>query len=238
MRAISLFPSQIPCMRVERLFEGIFLFPTTIKGETMTAAVHHLESLSLLPETAEDLALARRVAGGDESALKTLYECHADPLFAFICHALDGARPEAEEIWQDTLEAGIRTLPSYRGQSRLFSWLCSIARHKLADHWRRQNRSRQRLYVMPPEDLARLLDEGPLPDEILGRQATRQRVVEALSQLPLDYRTALVARYADGRSVEETAQLLEKTYKATESVLSRAREAFRQALAAKSEIEL
>lgn len=204
----------------------------------MTAAVHNLEPLSLPPETAEDLALAKRVVGGDQSALKALYDRQADPLFAFICHALDGARPEAEEIWQDTLEAGIRTLSSYQGQSRLFSWLCSIARHKLADHWRRQNRARQHLCLMAPEDLVRMLDEGPLPYEILGRQATRQRVVEVLSQLPMDYRTALVARYADGHSVEETAQLLEKTYKATESLLSRAREAFRQALAAKSEIEL
>lgn len=204
----------------------------------MTAVAQELEMLRPEPETAADLALAQRVVGGDQSALKTLYERHADPLFAFIYHSVDGARQEAEEIWQDTLEAGIRTLPSYQGQSRLFTWLCSIARHKLADHWRRVNRSRQRLTVLPPEDLARLVDEGPLPDEILRRQATRLRVVEALSQLPPDYRMALVARYADGQSVEEIAQRLEKSYKAAESVLSRAREAFRAALAGQSEIEL
>jgi RNA polymerase sigma-70 factor (ECF subfamily) len=204
----------------------------------MIAVVRKPETLGLGLEAAQDLALAQRVIGGDESALKTLYERHADPLFAFIYHAVDGARQEAEEIWQDTLEAGIRTLPTYQGHSRLFSWLCSIARHKLADHWRRQNRLRQHLSLMAPEDVARLLDEGPLPDEILCRQATRLRVVEVLGLLPPDYRAALVARYADGQSVEEIAQLLEKSYKATESVLSRAREAFREALGGKSEVEL
>jgi RNA polymerase sigma-70 factor (ECF subfamily) len=204
----------------------------------MTAVVQKLETPGLAQQTAEDLALARRVVGGDESALKTLYECHADPLFGFICHSLDGARQEAEDVWQDTLETGIRTLAAYQGQGRLFSWLCGIARHRLADHWRRQNRSRQHLCLMPPEDLARLMDEGPLPDEVLGRQATRLRVVEVLSQLLPDYRTALVARYADGHSVEEIARLLQKSYKATESVLARAKEAFRTVLAGKPEMGL
>jgi DNA-directed RNA polymerase specialized sigma24 family protein len=54
----------------------------------------------------------------------------------------------------------------------------------------------------------------------------------------LDYRTALVARYADGQSVDNVAQLLGKSYKATESVLSRAREAFRLALAGQLEVVL
>ncbi|HWH71999.1 MAG TPA: RNA polymerase sigma factor, partial [Candidatus Sulfotelmatobacter sp.] len=193
----------------------------------MTAVVQTLETLRMAPDAAEELALMERVTGGDESALQTLYDRYADPLFAYLYHAVDGARPEAEEIWQDTLEAAIRTLPSYRGQSRFFSWLCSIARHKLADHWRRQSRLRQHLDLMAPEDLVRLLDDGPLPDEIVGQRATCLRVVEVLGQLAPDYRTALVARYADGRSVEEIARLLDRSYKATESVLSRAKEAFR-----------
>jgi RNA polymerase sigma-70 factor (ECF subfamily) len=204
----------------------------------MTAVVQNLEMLRMAPETAEDLALAQRVVSGDESALKALYESYADPLFAFVFHSLDGARPEAEEVWQDTLDAAIRTLPAYQGQSRFFSWLCGIARHKLADHWRRSSRSRQHLCLMPPENLTRLMDEGPLPDELVGRRATCLRVVEVLGLLPLDYRTALVARYADGHSVEEIARLLDRSYKATESVLSRAKEAFRAALAGQSEMEL
>ena len=188
------------------------------------------------PEAAEELALAQRVGNGDESALRTLYERHADPLYAYVCHSLDGARSEAEEVWQDTLETAIRTLPAYRGQSRFFSWMCGIARHKLADYWRRHNR--QHLFLMPPEELNELLDAGPLPDELVGRRATCLRVVEVLGLLPSDYRTALVARYADGHSVEEIAKLLDRSYKATESVLSRAKEAFRAALAGKSEVEL
>ena len=189
-------------------------------------------------DKAEDLALAARVIGGDENALRALYERHADPLFAFVFHSLDGARQEAEEVWQDALAAAIRDLRSYRGQSRFFSWLCSIARHKIADHCRKQNRVRLNLSIFSPEDLTRFMDDGPLPDEVVNRQEVRVRVVEILGQLPPEYRAALVARYVDGHSVEEVAQLLDKNYKAAESVLSRAREAFRAALTSQAKENL
>ena len=60
----------------------------------MIAVVQNLETPQMDPETTADLALAERVVGGDESALAVLYERHADPLFAFVCHHLDGARPD------------------------------------------------------------------------------------------------------------------------------------------------
>jgi RNA polymerase sigma-70 factor (ECF subfamily) len=205
----------------------------------MTAVIQNWETQRMTSETADELALARCVTSGDEDALNALYERYADPLFAFIYHRLEGARPEeTEEVWQDTLSAALRSLPTYRGQSRFFTWLCSIARHKIADHCRRQSRTTLNLSLVPPEDLINLMDNGPLPDEIVRQQATCLRVVEVLGQLPLDYRTALVARYADGQSVDNVAQLLGKSYKATESVLSRAREAFRLALAGQPEVVL
>jgi hypothetical protein len=60
--------------------------------------------------------------------------------------------------------------------------------------------------------------------------AQRACVAEALRTLPPDYRLALVSRYVDECSVAEVARLLGKNYKATESVLSRARAAFREAV--------
>jgi DNA-directed RNA polymerase specialized sigma24 family protein len=62
------------------------------------------------------------------------------------------------------------------------------------------------------------------------RRATRVRVVQALAFLTDDYRRALIARYADERSVDEVARMLGRTYKAAESLLARARDAFREAL--------
>lgn len=180
-------------------------------------------------DSSDDLSLLRRVAAGDPAALQTLYTRYGEPLFAFICHHLDGSRPDAEEVWQDTLLAAIRSLPEYRGRSRLFTWLCGIARHKIADHLRRRGRPVAAFSELPSQQLAALMDAGPLPEEILAQKDTRIRVIEALAALPEDYRAALVARYADQRSVDEVAELLGKGYKAAESLLSRARAAFRAA---------
>ncbi len=204
----------------------------------MNAVLQDPETLRMDPEPTDELVLAHRAAAGDDTALEEIYEQHADGLFAYIFHALDGARDEAEEVWQDTLTAAVRSLNTYRGDSRLFSWLCSIARHKLADHTRRRCRAASRVSLLPPEDLNNLIDRSPLPDEIVSQRATCLRVVEVLGQLPPEYQKALLARYADGHSVEHVAQVLDKSYKAAESTLSRAKQAFRTLMESQAQEDL
>ncbi|MGH7968758.1 MAG: RNA polymerase sigma factor [Limisphaerales bacterium] len=204
----------------------------------MSAVVQDRESIAMDPEPKDELALLGQVADGDEQALAVLYERYADPLFGYIYHALGGAREETEEVWQDTLSSAFRAAGSFRGQSRLFSWLCSIARHKITDHRRRNGLREQNLSLMAPEDMVRLADGSPLPDEVVNQREVCLRVAEVLGHLPSGYRVALVARYAEGRSVEEIAQLLDKSYKATESTLTRAREAFRLAISSQWEAEI
>jgi RNA polymerase sigma-70 factor (ECF subfamily) len=178
----------------------------------------------------DDLDLAARVAQGDAGAFDDFYARHADLVFAFIYHLMNGARADAEEIWQDTFVAALRALPGYRGQSQLSSWLCGIARRKVIDFHRRRGGTRELVSSEPPEELLDLMDSGPLPDEVLQQGATCARVVEALARLPLDYRRALIARYVDGQPVDEVARRLGRSYKATESLLSRGRAALRDLL--------
>ena len=116
-------------------------------------------------------------------------------------------------------------------------WLCAIARHKAADHCRRRGRTAAPLSALPPAELAALVDAGPLPEEVLAQRAVRAQVVAVLGALPAEYRAALVTRYADGHSVDEVARLLGRSYKATESLLARARAAFRAALSRAEEDE-
>ncbi len=181
----------------------------------------------------DDLALARQVAGGDQAALATLYAQYTDSLFAFIYHRLDAPRADVEEIWQETWLAAIRSIQSYGGRSRLFTWLCGLARHKIADFCRGRGRQRKAISDAPFEFAEAALDGGPLPEEVLARRDVRSRVVQTLMELPDDYRRALSARYADECSVDEIARLLGKPYKAAESLLSRARMAFRDAFCGK-----
>ena len=114
----------------------------------------------------------------------------------------------------------------------MFFWLCGIARHKIADHFPR------RAHVMGAgnpaisgDRLSALVDQAPLPEDLVERIDTRTVVVKALALLPREYRAALMARYVNGQSVGEIADELGKSYKAAESLLSRARAKMREALA-------
>jgi RNA polymerase sigma-70 factor (ECF subfamily) len=184
------------------------------------------------PEHTDDLALARRIATGDEAACTLFYERYAGLLFAFVFHHLGDSPADAEDVWQEALVAGVRSAHAYKGQARLFTWLCSIARHKIADHHRRQGRRPEEIFADLPEvQLSALMAAGPLPDEVVAQRRTRVAVIEALGRLNDDYRTALIACYLDGDGVDRVARRLGRSYKATESLLSRAREALRRALA-------
>lgn len=177
------------------------------------------------------MTIARRASAGDASALARLYSRYADPLFAFIYHHTPDSRQDTEDIWQDTWLAVLRSLRSYQGKSQFFTWLCAIARHKIADYYRRQQHNPVQLHSNSKEEqLSLIIEYGSLHDEILSQPITRTCVVEALATLSEGYRRALIARYADEESIAEVARRLGKNYKATESLLSRARAAFREAL--------
>jgi RNA polymerase sigma-70 factor (ECF subfamily) len=88
----------------------------------------------------DDLALARAVASGDATSLRSFFDIYAGLLFAFRRHRMDGTRADVEDAWQETLAAAVRSIGSYRGESSLFTWMCGIARRKAADAARRAAR--------------------------------------------------------------------------------------------------
>jgi len=102
---------------------------------------------------------------------------------------------------------------------RTIAWLIGIARHKLADHWRWQARQ-QRLLESVAGSAAPDTDAWDVALDVL-------RAHEILTGLAPQHRAALTLRYLDGLSVAETAAVLERTVHATETLLVRARRAFR-----------
>ena len=71
------------------------------------------------------------------------------------------------------------------------------------------------------------LEAKPLGADVLVREETREMVNVAMSQLPPSYRDALEAKYVHGASVRDIAEKQRTTEKAVESLLTRARQAFR-----------
>jgi len=163
------------------------------------------------------------VAFSSEAAFRAWYD-HALPrVFGFVLGHVERDRELAEEITQQTFTDAIRDYRRFDGRSDSVTWLCSIARHKLADHWRRLERDeRRRLHFISATD--------PDRDEAAWRSVDeRDRVMGALGAMPAMQRAALLLRYIDDLPVKEIARTLGKSEKAVESLLSRGRDAFRAA---------
>ena len=130
----------------------------------------------------------------------------------------------AEDLTAESFLAAVHAVRKPGAPDPSIPWLIGVARHKLADHWRRHEREQRGL---------RLLDGGGSPgtDDPWDSVIDRIRAREVLDQLGPHHQAALTLRYLDGLPVPEVAQHLDRTLHATEALLVRARAAFRQAYA-------
>lgn len=150
-----------------------------------------------------------------DSSLDDVFEAHADRVYGFALKRC-GRPALAEDVTALAFEAASRRFSVGQGHEVTLPWLLTVARRRLVDHWRAEARRADRLERMRSDLLVH--ERASRPDG--------SRVVRALDSLPMHHRAALVLRYLDELSVSEVAEELEMTYKATESLLSRARRGF------------
>ncbi len=180
-----------------------------------------------------DWELAQRIVAGDAQALETFYQRYFTRLYRFVYYQVGGSHEDAQDVLQDALIAALKSLHSFRGDSSLYSWLCGVAWNKAADLRRREYRMAQ-VEQRSIKDLreTKELEITPAPDSALLRQENKERVHQTLSSLPAHYRQVLVLKYAEGLPVEDIAHIMRRTFKSTESLLTRARSAFRESYVA------
>ena len=138
-------------------------------------------------------------------------------VYGYLLHRTQD-KATAEDLTSETMIAAIGGMIGCTPEHLTIPWLIGIARHKLADHWRHEARERRHLEIIGTERQAEPVDsagfdEGP--------------AFEALAMLNPAQRLALTLRYVDGLSVPEVAGLVDRSIHATETLLARARAAFR-----------
>lgn len=127
-----------------------------------------------------------------------------------------GDRGTAEDLTSETFLAAMDAARRPDPPPISVPWLLGVARHKLADHYRRRHRVAEPVADLP-EDAADNWDA----------ELDRMVAESVLAKLPEQHRSVLVLRYMDGCSVPECAELIGRTVHATEALLVRARRAFR-----------
>jgi len=179
--------------------------------------------------------LVRRMLGGDEGAFDEFFADYFPRLFRFAVLRLRDP-DAAEDLVQNSLIAAVRHLSSWRGEATLFTWLCTICRREIAA-W--EKRTSRRVTVSLAEDdpglraaLESIGAAAEAPDAGLARADTGRIVQLVLDHLPPRYSRALEWKYLEELSVDDIAGRLQCTPKAAESLLTRARDAFRDAFAA------
>ena len=182
-----------------------------------------------------DLAQARRLLAGDEAAFEEFFAGYFPRLYRFARARLAGNEDAAEEIAQVTLIRAIDKLHTYRGEAALFTWLCALCRREI---WAWLDRAGKVAEIPLAEDLPRtraaleaLAAFDDDPETELRRRELSGLVQATLDHLPGRYGDALEWKYIEGLSVSEIADRLGLGYKAAESLLSRARQAFRDGFA-------
>ena len=176
-----------------------------------------------------------RALAGDAQAVKQLAEVAIQPLYCFCFYRVGRNRHLCEEVVQETLLRMLRDLENYqpaRCGNNIFPWLTGLARNEIQRVLARERPliSLEILWAKMDKELLPLyarLDSDPFDDDLLRREETRELVNVTMSQIPAHYRDALEAKYLSGRSVRDLAALWSISEKAVESLLSRARQAFR-----------
>lgn len=171
---------------------------------------------------------------GDRPAYDDFFNRYARRLATFAARRSQFPLATIEDVVQTTLIKALRSLASFRGESALFTWLCEICRRELINlHREAARRPLHESFEQREEVVEVMLDlRGPdTADPALGMELTEHRsaIAKTLNALPERYARALEWKYGDGFSVEEIASMLGLTTIAAQSLLARARVAFKEA---------
>jgi RNA polymerase sigma-70 factor (ECF subfamily) len=174
---------------------------------------------------------------GDQRAHDEFFKAYAPRLATFAARRSPHPPATIEDIVQTTLIKALRNLASFRGEAAFFTWLCEICRHELIDLHREYTRRPQHQSLEQRSEVQQeTLLELRLPeieDPAFGLELTEHRsaIARTLNGLPERYARALEWKYGDGFSVDEIASMLGLTTIAAQSLLARARLAFKEAWA-------
>jgi len=186
---------------------------------------------------AADKILVRRMLAGDQDAFDAFFEGHFPALYRFALRRLGQDTDAAGEVAQLAICKAIRKLATYRGEAALRTWLFTFCRHELSSFLERRGRAPQPAGLLDemPEIRAALESLIAPPSEGPEAELERKEIVGlvrlTLDHLPPHYSQALEWKYMHDLPVKEIARRLELAPKAAESLLTRARQAFRDAFA-------
>jgi len=190
---------------------------------------------SLAEKRRNEAELVAAIAKGDEAALERFYRDYFSQLYRFVFYRVARDHHHAEEVVHDTFMEALDKADEYSpDRGSVEAWLITLSRNRIRALNTKMNRPHEyeKSWSMVDGDLENIfadLSREARPDARLESEQLRDLVGSTLSSLPADYSKLLEMKYVSNLPVREIAGVLEKTEKAVESQLVRARTAFREA---------
>ena len=178
--------------------------------------------------------LVQKLRSGDSAAMEEFYNIYRSRLYTLVLEQVGRDEAAAEDLVQEVFIAALGSLDKFRGDSQLYTWLRSIALHKIKDLYRRQAREPKPEKSSPDFDamkhLEQIGDNKPATSTVMESEEVRQSVHQALADLPQDYQEVLVLKYLKDMPVLAISEIMGRSPKSVEGLLSRARKAMRDNL--------
>lgn len=166
-----------------------------------------------------------RLRQGDEEAFKQLFETHKDRIYNTLLYMLQSPE-EAEDLTQDVFVDVFQDIGSFKTNSKLSTWIYSIAINKALNR-QRYKKAKKRLgtvlsifNLLPVDDTPDFVHPGIL----LENKELSETLYKAIDQLPEKQKTAFILRQLDDLSYIEIAEVMHTTTPSVESLLFRAKQ--------------
>jgi len=190
-----------------------------------------------VPMTSNDQELVGRLLRGERAAFDEFFNEYYPKLYRFALRRMPRDASGSEDVAQATLCRALESLRTYRGEAALMTWLCTLCRREMSARWRENRFWAESPALIEDDPQVRAALESLLAAEqadpllATNREQVRESIRTTLDYLPAPYAEILECKYLRDMSVREIAQHMGRSPKATESLLNRARDAFREAFA-------
>lgn len=169
------------------------------------------------------VSLIENILQGDKRATVAFYKQYSPSLFDYLKKRLP-REEDAQEVLHDVFLESLDALPFLRNKDSITSWLYTIARNEVVDFYRKRKIKSILLSQIPFLQL--VANEVNQPEFEYEKERIRERIEKTFSLLSPHYQKILRLHYEDGIQVKQLAIIFNLSFKATESLLFRARQNF------------
>jgi len=163
---------------------------------------------------------------GDEKAYSELTQKYQKPLYFHVCKMIRNS-DFAEDLVQDIFLKAFKSLKNYKNDYAFSTWLYRIATNHTIDYLRKKKLETLSIHADDSDDThatIQLADEDSFTDEPMIRRERKNKVHEAIGQLPEKYREVILKRHIEEKSYQEIAEEMDVPLGTVKAHIFRARE--------------